>query len=157
MVSRRFALMLLAATLLAATARVSAAAGYPPGVPNLTDPGVQTEFARVAVSRFDEDPDFPVLVLARLTEELPQFLLVILDARNGKETWSLREDRAVFYILLSDPMTVLQAYLDDGFASDGKPSGRFTAAGPETVGELIDKLRESHRRSRGLARVGIHI
>lgn len=148
MVSRRFTLMLLAAMLLTATARFSAAAVYPPGVPNFNDPGVQTEFVRVAVSRFEEDPDFPVLVLARLTEEPPQFLLVILDARNGKETWSLREDQAVFYMLLSDPGTILQAYLDDGFALGGKPSGRFTAAGPETVGELIAKLRESHRQSR---------
>ncbi|MGE5851423.1 MAG: hypothetical protein ACM362_14945 [Candidatus Methylomirabilota bacterium] len=157
MVSRRFVLTLFAALLLTVTARVTAAAMYPPGVPNFNDPGVQTEFVRVAVSRFEEDPDFPVLVLARLTEEPPQFLLVILDARNGKETWSLREDQAVFYMLLSDPGTILQAYLDDGFASGGKPSGRFTAAGPETVSELIAKLRESHRRSRGLARVGFYI
>ncbi len=155
--SRRFVLTILVAVLLTAMTQVSAAAIYPPGVPNLTDPDVQNEFVRVAVSRLDEDPDFPVLVLARVSKGLPQFLLVIVDARNGKETWSLHEDRAVFYMLLSDPMSVLQAYLDDGFVSDGRPSGSFNAAGPDTVGELIPKLRESHRRSRGLARLGIYI
>lgn len=148
MSSRRFVLMLLATVLLTGMARVSAAGVYPPGVPNLTDLGIQTEFVRVAFSRYEEDPDFPVLVLANLTEGLPQFLLVILDARNGKETWSLQEDRAVFFMLLSDPATVLRAYLDEGFATDGKPSGEFSTAGPDAVNELIAKLRESHRRSR---------
>lgn len=149
MIFRRFVLALFAAAaLLAVTVPVSAEREYPPGVPNLTDPDIQTEFVTLAVWQLNGDPDFPVLVLAGTNEGLPQLLLVIVDARNGKETWSLREDSPVFFMLFSDPTTVLQAYLDEGFTANGKPSGSFDVAGPEAAEELMAELRESHRRSR---------
>ncbi len=118
-----------------------------PGVPDLTDPGVQSEMVLLSVTRLDGDPDFPVLVLESLNERFPRYLLVIVDARNGKETWSLLEDRPVVFLLFSDSATVQRALLDEGFAANGVPSGNFVAVGTERVEELVNKLRESRRQA----------
>lgn len=112
------------------------------------------QFTPMSISRFNDDPDSPLLLLAKPGEAGPQFLLLIVDARNGKDTWSLREDAAVFCLALAAPTTIQQVFLDEGFASRGKPSGQFIAAGPEAAEEMIVRLMESHRRSRGLARLG---
>ncbi len=154
----RIVLALVVATLVCgAPAWAAGEAPYPAGVPNLTDPNVRTDYAALAISRLDEDPDFPVLILGRLGEGFPQVLLVIVDARNGKDTWSLQEDTPVFFLLFADPRTAMEAYLDEGFATAGKGSGKFIAAGKDGVEELMVRLRESHRRSQGLARLGASI
>ena len=151
---RMFAALLFTATLLAAGPRAFAETHYPPGVPNLNDPEVLAQFIPLSISRLAEDPDFPVLLLANRGEGSPQFLLVIVDARNGKETWSLREDAAVFYLLSDDLTAIHQAFLDEGFASRGTPSGQFIAAGPEAAGELLARLQTRHVLSRGPGRAG---
>jgi len=152
MVRSRFALALLAAgVLLTAATPVSVGPLYPPGVPNLTDPDVQNSMLVLAISQLDGDPDFPVLVLAGTSQELPRYLLVVVDARNGKDLWSLLEDRPVFFMVFSEPTVLRAAYLDEGFATNGKPSGTFTAAGPGAVDALVAELRDGHRRARGLA------
>ncbi len=155
MKSRRMIVLLVVCSvlsLLSAQARTEAAP--PSGVPDLTDPAVLAKFAPVGLSRLGDDPDFPVLLLANLGEGVPQFLLVILDARNGKKTWSLREDAAVFYLLFVDRTTIQQAFLDEGFAGGGQPSGKFIAGGPDTAEELMARVREGYLRYRGLARLG---
>ncbi len=148
---------LIAAALLAAAPPSQAADRRPASVPDLTDPAVQDAYRPVALSRLNEDPDFPMLLLARAGEGSPQFLLVIYDARNGKETWSFREDAAVFYVLFSDRRTIQQAFLDEGFAANGTPSGNFLAAGPEDAEQLMARLQESHQRCRGRAQPGADI
>ncbi len=122
----------------------------PAGIPDLLDPAVQAHFVPLSVARLDNDPDFPALFLGNTSEEVPQFVLLILDARNGKDTWSLHEDAAIFLLLLSDAQTIQQGYLDEGFAAHGTPSGTFIAAGPEAVHHLWEKLRQSHERLKGL-------
>ena len=152
MVRYRFALALLAAgVLLTAATPVSVGPLYPPGVPNLTDQDVQNSMLVLAISQLDGDPNFPVLVLAGTSEELPRYLLVVVDARNGKETWSLLEDRPVFFMVFSEPNVLRAAYLDEGFATNGKPSGKFSGVGPEAVNGLVVKLRDGYQRARGLA------
>ena len=151
---RMFAALLFTATLLAAGPRAFGETHYPPGVPNLADPGLLAQFIPLSISRLAEDPDFPVLLLANRGEGSPQFILVIVDARNGKETWSLREDAPVFYVLFNDLTTIHQAFLDEGFASRGTPSGHFIAAGPEAAGELLARLRARQDLSRGPGRPG---
>lgn len=158
MLPRRIALkFLVVAALLTSAPPARAEGASPPGVPDLTDPARQEEYRPLALSQLNEDPDFPMLLLARLVEGSPPFLLVIYDARNGKDTWSLREDAAVFYALFADLSTVQQAFLDEGFAGKGKPSGQFLAAGPDEVEALMARLQESHQRSRGVARMGLGI
>jgi len=83
--------LLVAAALLVPMAPALAGDGHPTPVPNLTDPAVLDEFMPLALSRLNEDPDFPMLLLGRLGQASPQYLLVIYDARNGKDTWSVRE------------------------------------------------------------------
>ena len=158
MTSHRTILALFVAALVVLPpAPVFAGAGQPQGVPDLTDPAVLKQFVPVSLSGLNGDPDFPVLLFARRGEGVPQFLLLIVDARNGKETWSLREDAAVFYALFADPTTIHRAYLDKGFAATGAPSGEFVAAGPETAEDLVARLGEGYVRSRGLARIGTEI
>lgn len=139
------------------SAGVRADAAYPTGVPDLTDPSVLNQFVPVGLSTLGGDPDFPALLLANIGEGPPQFLLVVLDARNGKETWSLREDAAVFYVLLAGPTTIQQAFLDVGFAAGGRPSGDFIDAGPDGVEGLMAQLHEAYQRCRDLARLGAAI
>ena len=131
-------------------AEVAAGTIRPVGVPDLTDPETQARFVALSVSLLHGDPDFPALFLGNLTEDPPQFLVVIVDARNGRDNWSLREDAAIFLLILADPGTIEQAFLDEGFATNGTPSGTFMAAGPETAGNLLNALREIHRRLRSL-------
>ncbi len=146
--------LLVAAGVLSAAAGASAEATFPAGVPDLRDPDIRSRFMLLNLSRFDDDPDFPVLMLAGVGAGSPALLVVIVDARNGKETWSLREDAAVFYLILADPTTVERAFLDEGFAASGNASGRFTAAGPGAAEDLMARLRESHGRTRRTARLG---
>lgn len=134
-----------------------AEAAPPPNVPDLTDPTVQDRFAPISLAMLDGDPDFPAVLLANRGEGAPQFLLVILDARNGKETWSLRDDAAVFYLLLAAPTKIQQAFLDAGFADRGTASGEFVAAGPGEAEELLGRLREGYLRARRLTRLGASI
>ncbi len=128
----------------------------PPGVPDLRDPAVQAEYMPIDISYLNGDPDFPLVVLARRDEGSPQFLALVIDARNGKETWSLREDRAVFYILFVDRTTIQRAFLDEGFAARGEPSGNFIPGGPETAEVMFARLGEAYMRCRGLARLSRH-
>jgi len=146
--------LLVAAGVLAAGARASADTTFPAGIPDLRDPEIRSRFMLLNLARLDDDPDFPVLMLAGVGAGSPALLVVIVDARNGKETWSLREDAAVFYLMLADPTTVERAFLDEGFAASGKASGRFTAAGPGAAENLMARLRESHGRTRRTARLG---
>lgn len=157
MKSRRVIVLLVVCGVLLLSLQARTAAARPPGVPDLNDPAVLAQFVPVGLSRLGDDPDFPVLLLANLGEGVPQFLLVILDARNGKQTWSLREDAPVFYLLFVDPTTIQQAFLDEGFAGRGQPSGQFIAGGPDTAEELMAQLREGYLRYRGLARLGASI
>ncbi len=130
--------------------RVSAQTLRPAGIPDLRGPEIRTRFVALSVGRLDGDPDFPALVLGNLSEGLPRFLVVILDARNGKHTWSLQEDAPVFFLFMADAETVQQAFLDEDFVASGTPSGTYIAAGPEAAMQLLAKLRQSHKRLRSL-------
>ena len=102
----------------------------------------------VGLSRRDGDLDFPVLLVAKRDDGSPQFVLAILDVRNAKEPWSLREDVPVFsglLGLLADPATIQRSPLHVGFAATGKPSREFVAAGPDTPGQPIARRSEGYR------------
>ncbi len=124
----------------------------PADVPDLLDPAIRALYVPLSVKHFHGDPDFPALLLANVARDFPQFLFVIVDARNGKETWSFQEDAVIFYLLFADQSTIRQGFLDEGFATTGKPSGQFIAGGPEATDHLLARLRESHKRFRELTR-----
>ena len=117
----------------------------PAGVPDLLDPAVQAQFRVVLEERFGGDPDFPALALVNVTDHSPRIVLLIIDARNGKATWSLREDAAVFLVISDSPIS-RHTFLDRGFAASGRASGSYLSGGVAETDDLLRALQESHRR-----------
>ena len=113
----------------------------PAGVPNIFDAEVRARFQPVGMANIRGHPDFPVLILQNTAGEQPQLMLVGLDARNEKDTWSLTSDPIILIVLFADPHTILGAHVDAGFAEQGKPSGRFLKLVDLTSPGLSDLLR----------------
>jgi hypothetical protein len=126
--------MLLAVLAGVSTAAWAGQAALPEGVPNIFDADVRAQFEPAGVINLRGNPDFPMLVLARKAGEQPQGMVLGLDARNGKDTWSLASDPIILIILFSDPSTISAVHLDAGFSEQGKPSGTYTAV--ENPGSL---------------------
>lgn len=138
--SGRVALMLFLVIL----ASIPAWAGQPllpSGVPNVFDPEVRARFQPVGVANLRGNPDFPVLILQNTAGGQPQIMLLGLDARNGKDSWSLASDPIILIVLFADPETILGAHVDAGFAERGKPSGQFMTLADPTSPGLSDLLR----------------
>ncbi len=102
-------------------------AALPEGVPNIFDAEVRANFEPVAVVNLRGNPDFPMLILIHKAEEEPQAMVIGLDARNGKDTWSLASDPIILIVLFSDPSTISAVHVDAGFSEKGKPSGSYMA------------------------------
>jgi len=102
-------------------------AALPEGVPNIFDAEVRAHFEPVAVINLRGNPDFPMLLLVNKAGEQPQAMAVGLDARNGKDTWSLASDPIILIVLFSDPSTISAVHVDAGFSEQGKPSGTYMA------------------------------
>ena len=69
-------------------------------------------------------PDFPVLTFLHVhTGEL---VVVMLDARNGRETWSLTQDPIVLILLPASN----RVFVDSGFKSGGPASKKFEEVAP---------------------------
>jgi hypothetical protein len=109
-------------------------AALPEGVPNIFDAEVRGNFEPVAVVNLRGNPDFPMLLLVHKAEEEPQAMVIGLDARNGKDTWSLASDPIILIVLFSDPSTISAVHVDTGFSEKGKPSGIYMAV--ENPGSL---------------------
>ncbi len=113
----------------------------PAGVPNIFDSQVQEQFQPVGVANLGGNSDFPAVLLANLTDEQPQAILVGLDARNGKDTWSLTDDPIILIVVFSDPATIKALYLDSGIVKQGKESGEYTELDGVDAGKLPDLLK----------------
>jgi hypothetical protein len=114
----------------------------PPDVPNILDPQVLTRFTPVGVANLRGDPDFPVLILENRLGEYPQVIFLGLDARNGKDSWSLGTDPIILIVLFADSATILGAYVDAGFADHGKASGRYESLDQTNYLTLDNLFRE---------------
>jgi len=97
----------------------------PPAVPDFTDAETLTHFAPVAQGRLWGNPDFPVLLIRGIESVDPAYVLIVLDARNGKETWSLVEDPMILVSVAKREEESPETYVDEGFVTQGKPSGAF--------------------------------
>jgi hypothetical protein len=113
----------------------------PAGVPNILDPEVLAHFQAEGVTDLDGNPDFPVLLLTNTDGEKPQTLLLGLDARNGKETWSLTADPIILIVVFSGETKVQGLYVDRGFADQGEASGTYAALDQGDLGALPDLLK----------------
>jgi len=133
---------LLVGFLVFAVAPSEAAPGaLPAGVPNIYDPEVQTHFQPVRVTNLRDNPEFPVVLLVNTTGQQPEALLVGLDARNGKDTWSLTGDPIILIVALSDAQTIQGLFVDTGFADHGTASGTYAAVDEANASALPDLLQ----------------
>ena len=148
---RRIVPALLMAGLLAGAVSARAETVRVPKAPDVVPPGGQGRFVPLSVTHLNGDADFPVLLLGKVDAGFPQFAVLVVDARNGKDTWSLRKEPVVFYLLFSGGTGDQQIFLDEGFADQGKASGAFIAGGPEEVKHLLARLGESYNRCRSPA------
>jgi hypothetical protein len=122
----------------------------PAGVPNLYDPAVQAHYQPVGVGILGENPDFPVVYLVNRTGEQPQALLLGLDARNGKATWSLSSDPIILIVVFSGETRIRGLYVDLGVAAQGKASGAYAPVDEMNLPTLLDLLKavtEAGRRT----------
>jgi hypothetical protein len=126
--------------LLAAVPVWAGEAPLPAGVPNIYDPEVQAHFQPLEAGNLRDNPDFPVVLFANTSGEQPQALLLGLDARNGKDTWSLTTDPIILIVVFADETTIQGVYVDTGFADLGKASGQYAAVGEESLPALPDLL-----------------
>lgn len=142
--------LFLAVPLLAGFPAWAGQSPLPTGVPNIFDPEVRAKFQPVAVVNLRGNPDLPMLVLVNAVGEQPQAMALGLDARNGKDTWSLGSDPIFLIVLFADPSTILGVHVDVGFSREGKPSGEYMALdNPEslTLPDLLNAVTAAPTRT----------
>ncbi len=132
--------LLLGFVLLAAMPAWAGQPALPAGVPDIYDPEVRAHFPPVGVATLRGNPDFPVILLLNTSGEHPQALLFGLDARNGKDTWSLTTDPIILIVVFSDETTIQAVYVDIGFADLGKASRNYAAVDAVNAAALPDLL-----------------
>ena len=113
----------------------------PAGVPNIFDEMVQEQYQPVGVANLGGNADFPAVLLENIGDDQPQAILIGLDARNGKDTWSLTDDPIILIVVFSDPATIKALYLDSGIAKHGKESGDYTKVDEVDPAKLPDLLK----------------
>jgi hypothetical protein len=119
----------------------AAPAALPGGVPNIFDPDVRPHFQPVIIGNPRNNPEFPVVLLVNTTGGPSETLLLGLDARNGKDTWSLTDDPIILIVALSDAETIRRLFVDTGFADEGMASGTYAAVDEANISVLPDLLR----------------
>lgn len=124
----------------------------PSDVPNIFDSEVRAHFEAAGMVNLGGNPDFPALLLEDASNERPTALLLGLDARNEKDTWSLTEDPIILIVVLSEPTKIKTLYMDAGFVKDGKPSGEFTEV-RETDSANLSDLFKGMRKSVSLTEI----
>ena len=133
--------LLVGFVLLAAVPAGAGAPALPAGVPDISDPAVRAHFQPVAVTSLRGNPDFPAVLLVNTTGDQPEALLLGLDARNGKDTWSLTADPIILIVVFADATTLQGVYVDTGFAERGKASGDYTGVEERSLPALPDLLK----------------
>jgi hypothetical protein len=133
--------LLVVFLVLAAAPAAAAPAALPAGVPNIYDSEVQTQFQPVGVTNLRGNPEFPLVMLVNTTGQQPGALLLGLDARNGKDTWSLTDDPIILIVALSDVQTIQGLFVDTGFVDQGTASGTYAAVDGANSSVLPDLLR----------------
>ncbi len=133
--------LLMGFILLATAPAWAGAPALPAGVPNIYDPAVRAHFEPVAVANLQKNPDLPVLLLVNETEESPPAILLGVDARNGKDTWSLSTDPIILIVVFADARLVQDVYVDIGFVDKGKASGIYAAVDPANASALPELLK----------------
>jgi hypothetical protein len=133
--------VLMGVILLAASGVCTAQSDLPAGVPNIRDPEVRAQFVPVAVWGLRGNPDFPMVLLVNTAGQSPPALLLGVDARNGKDTWSLVDDPIILIGVFGNQMTMQGLYVDTGFVGRGASSGHYVAVDEAHSPTHFDVLR----------------
>ena len=100
----------------------------PPGVPDIFDRSIRSQYEPVAVVNLRGNPDLPVVVVRnKQGDGQPQVLLLALDARNGRHAWSLATDPIILIVVFASPSTILSIHTDSGFFERGQASGTYVS------------------------------
>jgi hypothetical protein len=118
-------LVLSLALALPVVVRADGQGRLPEGVPDLLNPQVRANWELHPLGNLEGNPDFPLVLYLNKSGSAPAAVLVAIDARNGKSTWSLGSDRAILIAVFAGPQTLTRLYYDQGFADDGRPSGQY--------------------------------
>ena len=129
---------------LSALERGGAARPLPPVIPDFRDAETLARFTPVAQGRLWGNPDFPILLIRGLQATDPLFVLIVLDARNGKDTWSLVEDPMILVTVGKRGEEDPETYVDEGFVTEGTPSGAFVAVEGATLSDLTGLLEAGY-------------
>ena len=124
--------------------RGGAARPLPPVIPDFRDAETLARFTPVAQGRLWGNPDFPILLIRGLQATDPLFVLIVLDARNGKNTWSLIEDPMILVTVGKRGEEDPETYVDEGFVTEGTPSGAFVAVEGGTLSDLTGLLEAGY-------------
>lgn len=124
--------------------RGGAARPLPPVIPDFRDAETLARFAPVAQGRLWGNPDFPILLIRGLQATDPLFVLIVLDARNGKDTWSLVEDPMILVTVGKRGEEDPETYVDEGFVTEGTPSRAFVAVEGATLSDLTGLLEAGY-------------
>ncbi|MGH7394752.1 MAG: hypothetical protein ACREJF_04040, partial [Candidatus Methylomirabilales bacterium] len=89
----------------------------PPRVPDFTDAETLARFTAVAQGRLWGNPDFPILLIRAIETTDPLFVLIVLDARNGKTSWSLLEDPMILVTVGKQGEERPETFVDEGFVT----------------------------------------
>jgi hypothetical protein len=136
--------LVMGLALLAASPAAAAAPTLPTAIPNFHDPAVRAHYHAVEIGPLGGNPDFPMLLLMNTDGARPHGLLLGLDARNGKDTWSFAEDPVIFIAFVAahaDEAMVEAMYVDVGFVDEGKASGTFATVDPADSAILPELLK----------------
>ena len=138
-----YMIFMVLALLLPVCGSASAArlAALPSGVPDLSDPDIRAKYRPVQVGSVGGNPDLPLVILVSEAKDTPRAVLVGLDARNGKNTWSLLGDPIVLIVLFENPTTITELLVDPGFLKQGTPSGSFERLPHPGLDALPEVLR----------------
>jgi hypothetical protein len=132
------------------TAGAGTVSARPENVPDLTDPNVQQKYLPIQVGTMGGNKDLPLVMLVNQGSEKSEAILIGLDARNGKSTWSLLSDPIILVALFADPATITELDVDLSFLSEGTPSGslqRVPDPRPETLPELLRAIASVPERT----------
>jgi hypothetical protein len=123
------------------TAGAATVSARPENVPDLTDPSVQEKYLPIQVGTMGGNKDLPLVMLLSQESNQTEAILIGLDARNGKSTWSLVSDPIILVALFADPATITELDVDLDFLTEGTPSGSLQRVPDPRPDKLPDLLR----------------
>jgi hypothetical protein len=131
-------LLVLGLSLLVVLPAVAGQSPLPSGVPNIFDRSIRSQFELVGVVNLRGNPDIPVLVvLHKQPGGQPRAMLLALDARNMRQTWSLATDPIILIVVYASPQPAVFANgARDHCGLNRSPCDRWPGRDRSSLGHL---------------------